>query len=77
MTADLFIYDLGVEDQLLGVIIQRFSCVLEFTAVETVDVNEFPDFCDELSGPFECRFFASYVSEIRLLCICEGFWNET
>ena len=32
-------------------------------------VNEFPDFCDELAGPFESRFFASYVSEV-FLCVC-------
>ena len=58
----MFIFDLGVEDQFPGVIIQRFSCVVEFTAVEPLAVNEFPDLCDELACPFGSRFFASCVS---------------
>ena len=49
--------------------------MLEFTAVGPLVVNEFSDLCDELAGPFDSRFFASYVSEIRLLCMCEGFRN--
>ena len=77
MAAGVFIYHFGLENQFLGVIIQRFSCVLEFTAVDPLDVNEFRDLCDELAGPIESRFFAYYVSEIRLLCTCEGFRNDT
>ena len=52
----MFIDHFGVENQFLGVIIQRFSCVLEFTAVDPLDVNEFRDLCDELAGPIESRF---------------------
>ena len=40
-------------------------------------VHEFPDLCDELAGLFETRSFASFVSEIFLLCVCEGYVNET
>ena len=69
----MFICDFGIEDQFLGVIIQRFSCVLEFTTVEPLAVNECLDLCDELAGPFESPFFASYLSEILLLCTCKGF----
>ena len=35
----VFICDLCVKEQLSGVIIQRFSCVLGFTAVEPLSVN--------------------------------------
>ena len=71
----MFIYDLSVKDQFLGVIIQKLSYMIEFTAVETFSINEFPYLCDELAGPFEYRFFASCVSEIILLCTCKGFRN--
>ena len=73
----MFACDFGVNDQIFGVIIQRFSRMLEFTVVEPLAVDEFPYFCDELAGPFESCFSASYVSEICLLCTCEGFRNET
>ena len=63
----MLVCDFGVKYQFLGVIVQQLSCVLEFTAVEPMSVDEFPDFCDELAGPFESHFFAFYVSEIRLL----------
>ena len=36
--------------------------MIEFTAVETLAINEFSDLCDELAGQFESRFFAFYVS---------------
>ena len=68
MALFVFVYDFGVDDQFLGVITHRLSCVLKFTAVEPLAVYEFTDLCDELAGPFESRFFASYVSEIRFLC---------
>ena len=77
MAAAVFIFDLGVEDQFPGVIIQRFSCVVEFTVVYPLAVNEFPDLCDELAGSFESRSFASYMCEIFVLCTYEGFRNET
>ena len=77
MALFVFVCDFGVKDQLLGVIVQRFSCVLEFNLLEPLDVDEFPDLCEELTGQFESCSFASYVSEIRLLCMCEGYRNET
>ena len=49
-------------------IVQRLSCVLGFSEVETLAVDEFPDLCD-VAGPFESHCFASYVSEIRFFCI--------
>ena len=52
----LFILDFAVKDQFFGVINQCFSCVLAFTVVEPLVVNEFPDLCDELADPFEYRF---------------------
>ena len=73
----VFICDFGVEDEFLGIIIQCFPCVLEFTAVDPLSVNEFPDLCDELSGQLESHFLDSYVSEIHLFCRCEGFGDET
>ena len=73
----MFIYDFGFDYQFLGVIIQSFYCVLGFTAVEPLAINEFPDLCDDLDGPFVSHFFASYVSEIHLLCTCEGFGDVT
>ena len=47
----MFICDFGVKDNFLSVITQRFSCVIDFTAVDPLAVNEFPDLCDELAGP--------------------------
>ena len=73
----VFICDVNVEDQLLGIIIQCFSCMFEFTVVYPLAVNEFPYFCDELAGSFESRSFASYMCEIFVLCTYEGFRNET
>ena len=75
MVCNLFLAK-GVKDQFLGVTVQRFSCVLEFTAVDPLDVYEFPCFCNELVDPFESCFLASYVSEIRLLCVCRRCRNE-
>ena len=69
MALFMFVCDFGVKDQFFGVIIQRFSCVLEFTAVETLALKEFPYLCDELADQFESRIFASYVSKIHLLCL--------
>ena len=48
----MFVCDFGVEDQFLGVIVQCFSCVLEFTAGEPLSVYDFPYLCDDLAGPF-------------------------
>ena len=69
----MFICDFGVEDKLLGIIVQMSSFVFEFTAVEPLAVNEFPDLCDELDGPFEYRPFASHMREICLLYTYLGF----
>ena len=44
--------------------------------VELLSVNEFPYLYDELTGPFESFYFASYICEISLLCMCEIFRNE-
>ena len=41
-----------VKDHFIGVVCQSFSCVLDFTAVETLAENEFPDFCYELASSF-------------------------
>ena len=60
----MFIYYFGVEDQFLVFITQCFSCMIEFTAVELLSVNEFPDLCDELAGPFESRFLPMRVKDI-------------
>ena len=54
----------------LCVIVQRFSRVLDFTVLEPLAVDDFIYLCGKLAGPFESRFFASDVSEIRLLCMC-------
>ena len=48
----MFICDLGVKDKFIGVIIQRLSCVLEFTMVEPLSIDKFQYFCDESTGPF-------------------------
>ena len=73
----VFSCNFGVDDQFLGMIVQRLSRVLEFTAVNLFSADKFPDLYDELAGPFEPRFFAFCVSEIRLMCTCEGCRNET
>ena len=51
----MFIRDFGVEDYLLSIILQYFSCVYKFNAVDPLAVNDFPDLCDEFAGPFESR----------------------
>ena len=53
----MYICDFGNGYQLLGVIFQHSSRILEFTTVEPLDVDEFPDFWDKLAGPFESHFF--------------------
>ena len=73
----MFICDFSFKDQFLAAIIQSFSCMINFTAVKPLDLNEFPNLCNELAVPFESRFFAAYVSEIRLLCTYKLFGNET
>ena len=45
--------------------------------VDPLSVDESPDLCGELTGPFKSRFFVSDVSEIHLLCTCEVYWNNT
>ena len=77
LEAAVFICDFGIEDQFLGVLIQRFSLVLQFTEVNPLALNYFTDLCDELAGSLEACFIDSYVSEISLLCTCKGFRNET
>ena len=52
----VFVCDFGVEDQFLGVIGQRFSCVLDFTVVELLTIDESSDLCDELTGSFQSNF---------------------
>ena len=47
-----FVCDLGVNDQPLGVIVQYFYLMLEFTAMDPLSVYESTDLCDELTGPF-------------------------
>ena len=68
----MFIYDFGVEDQFLSVIIQHSYRVFNFTAVEPLDVDNFPDLCDESARTFEYRFFASDVSEISFFAYVRG-----
>ena len=77
MDSDVFIYDYAAKHQFFGIFVQRFSSMFEFTEVDPLAVNVFPYLCDKLAGPFESRYFAFYTSEIRLLCICEVFRNET
>ena len=43
---------LGFDFQLLGVVAQQFSCVIEFTETDPLYIYHFPDLCDELDGPF-------------------------
>ena len=49
----MFINDFFIEDKLISIIVQHFSCVFMFTMVEPLAVNEFTDLCDELASPFE------------------------
>ena len=56
MYAAMLICDFGVKYQFLVVIIQHLSCMLEFTAVDPLAINEFLDLCAELDGPFESHF---------------------
>ena len=72
----MFVYNFVVKDQFLGVIVQCFSRMLGFTAIEPLSVDESPYLCDELTGPL-FPFFSSDVIEIRLLCTCEGCGNYT
>ena len=65
MAAAVFIYDFDVEDHFLGVIIQSFLCVLEFTAVDPLAVNGFPDLDGGLAGSFESRFFLIIVFQTK------------
>ena len=58
------------------VIVQRLSHVLEFSAMEPLYISEFPDLYDELAGQLESCLFVFDVSEIHLLCKCEGCRNE-
>ena len=53
----VFVCDVGVNDHFLGVIVKRFSHMLDFTVVEPLSVDESPDLCDELTGPFYSLFF--------------------
>ena len=48
----MFVCDFGVDDQSLDVIVQCLYYMIEFTLVEPLYVDEFPDFCDELTDPF-------------------------
>ena len=73
----MVIYDIGIEDKFLGISVHNFSCVFEFTAVETLAVNEFIDLSDELAGPFKYRSFSSYMCGIRLLSTRGGFGNKS
>ena len=73
----MFICDFCTEDKFLGIIFQGLFCVFSLTVVEPLSVNEFPDLCDELAGPFESCYFDSYMCERNLLCTCEGFRNES
>ena len=73
----MFVCDFVIKYQFLGLIVQRFSHVLDFTTATLFSVDEFPDLCNELNGTFRSHFFALGVSEIRLLCTCEGCSNDT
>ena len=73
----MFVCDFSVEDQLLGVIFQCFSRVLEFTEVYLLAVYEFTFLCNELDCPFESLLFASYRSKLSLLCTCKVCRNKT
>ena len=52
MALFVFVCDFNVDDQFIVVIVKGFYRVLEFNAVEPSSVYEFPDLCDELTGPF-------------------------
>ena len=60
----------------LGIFVHHFPCVFEFTLIETLTVNEFPDFYDDLAGPSESCYFDSYMCEISLLCMYKGLRNK-
>ena len=53
----MFIYDFGVKDHFLDVTVQQFSCMIDFTAVDPLVVDNFTDLYDELAVPIESRFF--------------------
>ena len=42
----MFVCDISVNDQLLGVIVQGLSHIIDFTAVESLSVDDSPDLCD-------------------------------
>ena len=52
----MFVCDFIVKYQFLSFIVQHLLGMLEFTTVEKLDIDEFPDLCHELAGPFESRF---------------------
>ena len=66
----MLVWYFGIEYQFLGVIIQPLSCVFEFTAVESLAIDEFTDLCDELAGPFESRFFLPmWIKYVCCVCV--------
>ena len=72
----MFIYDFGVDDQFLGFFVQCFSCVFDLTMVEPLTIKYSTDLFDDLAGPFESHYSASYMCEMCLLCKCKVFGNE-
>ena len=73
MAAAVFFYDFSAKDQFLGVIFQLFYCVLEFTVFDPLDVNEFPDLCDDLDGLFESRY--CFLCELNTFVVyVRGIW---
>ena len=73
----MFVRYLGINDKFLSIISQSFFCVFEFTVVEPLVANWFPDLCGELDGSFESCSSAFYMDEIILLYTCKGFRNKT
>ena len=75
MAAAVFVCDFGAEDQFLGVIVQSFYCVLDFTVVDLLAVNEFPDLCGDLDGLFESRF--CFLCELnKFVVYVRGIWGR-
>ena len=73
----MFVCDIDVKNQFLGVILQCFYGIIEFTAVKPLFVDEYPYLCDELTVSFYSHFFASNMSEILLLCMFKGCGNDS
>ena len=46
----MFVYDIGVKDKFLGVIVRCFYRMFEFTVVEPLSLDESPDLCVEFTG---------------------------